>query len=168
MKEAITYVKKAPGLPAGYIDLAEGYVANKNYTKAIHILEKALNVSDSGEIDGIVYYNLAVCYFMLEAPQTAKMYLEKSLAIGDVAEKQRLLAEIYLKIGDKDSAISKYETLIKNDQRNIEYVIALANIYVEDKEYRKARAVIKDFVKKNPSEKNNPRFKSYGILVKFL
>lgn len=168
MREAMTYVKKAPGLPSGYIDLAEGYVASKNYSKAIRILEKALNVADTKEIEGIIYYNLAVCYFMLDNPSTALIYLDKSIEINDSIEKQHLLAEIYLKKEDKDKAIAKYEELINKDQRNIEYVIALTNIYVQDKNYKKVRSVLRSFLQKNPSEKNNPRFKSYGILMKFL
>jgi len=90
------------------------------------------------------------------------------LKINDSIEKHRLLAEIFLKEGKKTDAISIYEQLISKDQKNIEYVIALTNIFVESKEYRRARGVLKDFIKKNPSEKNNPRLKSYGVLMKFL
>ncbi len=81
---------------------------------------------------------------------------------------RRLLAEIYCALGEKTSAIAEYEGLILKYPENIEYVIALTNIYVRDKQYLKARAVLKEFVNKNPKEKNNPKLSSYGIIKAFL
>ena len=53
-------------LASGYIDLAEGYVAAKDYGKAIKSLEKALRLSDTEEIKSMVLYNLAVTNFYLD------------------------------------------------------------------------------------------------------
>ena len=168
MEEARNYVQKAPGLPSGYIDLAESYAQNKNYAKAIRILERALRLSDTDEIRDIIYYNLALCYYMINHIELAESYLDKSLETSNSIEKQRLLAEISLKSSKKERAIEIYKNLISNDLKNIEYVIALTNIYVENKDYKNARATLKSFIKYNPSEKNNPRLKSYGVLMRFL
>jgi hypothetical protein len=37
-----------------------------------------------------------------------------------------------------------------------------------DKQYLKARKVLKDYFAKNPSEKNNPKLKPYGVIRAFL
>jgi outer membrane protein assembly factor BamD (BamD/ComL family) len=57
-----------------------------------------------------------------------------------------------------------YEYLISKYPSNIEYVIALTNIYVRDNEYLKARKVLKRFISKNPQERTNSRLAPYGII----
>ena len=168
MDEARNYVRKAPSIPSGYIDLADGYVADKNYPKAIKVLDRALRLADTEEMRGIIYYNLAICYYMVDHLSMAENYLEKSILINDSNEKQSLKAEIYLKQNKEELAIAKYNELISKEPRNIEYVISLTNIYVKDKKFGSARKVLKEFIRKNPSEKNNKRLQCYGILMKFL
>ena len=79
IKEAKIYIKNAPNLPSGYIDLAEGYVAAKDYGKAIKSLEKALRLSDTEEIKSMVLYNLAVTNFYLDKLEKSKNYLIKAI-----------------------------------------------------------------------------------------
>lgn len=164
IKEAKIYIKKAPNLPAGYIDLAEGYVAAKDYPKAIKTLEKALQLADNNEILGMIYFNLAITYFYIDHLEMAQSYLKKSMEIEDSEEKHYLLGEIYVRKGDTEKAIKEYSSLIRQNPQNIEYTIALTNIYVINREFIKARKTLKNFVKINPSERNNPRLKPYGIL----
>ena len=47
----------------GYVDLAMGYAAALDYLKAIKNLNKALELADTNDMLGIIYYNLAVCYY---------------------------------------------------------------------------------------------------------
>ena len=164
ISEALIYIRKAPNLPAGYIDLAEGYVQAKDYNKAIKSLKKALYLADTEDIKGMIYFNLAVTHYYSNYLEQAQKYLEKSIQISDSEEKQYFLCEINLKNNDKQSAIIGYKNLINKNPQNIEYVIALANVYVLDKDYVEAREILHNFIKHNPKEKNNPRLKSYGIL----
>lgn len=164
IKEALLYVKKVPNLPIGYIDLAEGYVAIKDYKNAMKNLEIALSKSDTKELRAMVYFNMAItCYYEGDFIK-AHSYLLKSISIKDTNEKKYLLGEIYESEGNIDKAIEQYSILINRNPNNPEYVIALANIYVVNREFLKARKVLKHFFKNHPSEKTNPRFEPYGIL----
>ena len=162
--EAKNYIKKAPTLPSGYIDLAESYVAAKEYPKAIKSLEKALKLADTDEVRALIYYNLAVSYYYIDHTELALEYAKFSGMIKESEELHFLLGEIYLKQKDYNKAKKEYEFLIKNEPNNIEYSIALANIYVLENKYMSARKVLKTYIEKNPHEKNNPRLKPYGIL----
>ena len=164
IKEAELYIKKAPNLPSGYIDLAEGYVAAKKYSEAVMSLKKALQYTDTEELRGMIYFNLSVTNFYMGQLETAKDYLIRSIQIKNTEEKHYLLGEIYSREGKTDEAIKEYSILMKQNPQNIEYVIALTNTYVIKRQYIKARNTLKQFFENNPNEKNNPRFAPYGIL----
>lgn len=168
MREARTYIKKAPNLPNGYIDLADAYVTQKEYEKAVKCLDKALMLAKDNDTLCMIYYNLAITNFYLSNYEEAKSYLEKSGQYKNTETAQRLMAQIYSETGGKIEAVNLYEDLISKHPSNIDYVIALTNIYVKDRAYLKARSVLKNFMKNNPSEKNNPIFAPYGILRIFL
>jgi len=163
-REAKNYIYHAPTLPGGYIDLAESLVGEKRYPEAIRNLEKALSLADTKEMQYIVYYNLAVAYFYIDHKEMSLEYLEKAREIKDLEELHSLKAEILLK-KDKDAAISEYNYLITLSPDKPDYTIRLANIYIKDYEYLKARKVLKNFIKRHPDMKNDKRFSPYGILL---
>ena len=53
---------------------------------------------------------------------------------------------------------------MKKRPKNIEYTIALANIYIRKHEYMNARKVLKAYFQANPEDKGNPRLAPYGIV----
>ena len=163
-REAKHYIRQAPTLPGGYIDLAEGLVAQKQYAKAIRALEKALSLADTDDIKYIVYYNLSVSYYYISHTDMALDYAQKALQIKDSEELHFLLAEIYLK-SDKAKAEEEYIYLTKTAPDNIDYAINLANIYIKKRDYLKARNVLKNFISKNPSAKNSKRLSPYKMLI---
>lgn len=163
-REAKHYISKAPTLPGGYIDLAESYVAQKNYPSAIRNLEKALTLAQTDDIKYIIYYNLAVSYFYINHTQMALDYAKKASELNNTEEMHYLLAEIYLK-QDQKKAIQEYEYLINESPQNIDYVINLANIYLKSHDYLNARKVLKRFLKANPNEKSNLRLSPYKMLL---
>ena len=163
-REAKHYIHQAPTLPGGYIDLAEGLVAQKKYAQAIRALEKALSLADTNDIRYIVYYNLAVSYYYINHIDMALDYAGKALQINDTEELHFLLAEIYLK-SDKSKAIREYKYLRQLAPDNIDYAINLANIYIKNHDYIKARKIIKDYLRNNPAQKNNKKLARYNILI---
>ena len=163
-KEAKHYIYQAPTLPGGYIDLAESLVAQKKYAQAIRALEKALSLADSDDIRFIVYYNLAVSYYYINHMEMAHDYIQKAISIKDTEELHFLLAEIYLRT-DKEKAINEYKYLMGLSPDNIDYAINFANIYIKSRDYLNARKVLKTYLKKNPSQKNNPKLENYKILI---
>lgn len=167
-KEAKDYIREAPNLASGYIDLAETFVNERDYVGAIKALEKALERADNEEIEAIVYYNLAITNLHMDYFQKAHYCIQQSMKIKDSDEKHFLLAEIYTRENKTTEAILEYEKLIKKNPKNIEYAIALTNIYVVNRELLKARKTLKNYIKNNPEDRNNTRFKPYGILRIFL
>ena len=168
LREAKYYIRHAPDLPNGYIDLAEIYMLEKQYSKAIKTLETAERLSNSDDVLWIVYHNLAIAYFYINYMELSEEYLQKALEIKDSENMQYLKGEIAVKNKNYKNAIKCFETLLGNNPQNIDYMIALANVYVVQKQYFKARNVIKQFIKNNPAERNNKRLESYGILRMFL
>jgi predicted Zn-dependent protease len=164
-REAKNYIQKAPYLPNGYIDLAESYVADKQYHKAVGYLEKALTLATDENTKQMIYYDLALSYFYMDDIDASKSYIEKAFLLKTSEELEFLAAKISAKEGKNQEAIMILEDLISKHPDNIDYTIALANIYVNSKEYFKARKVLKNYTKRCPNEKNNPRFSSYGILM---
>lgn len=163
-EEAIAYINNAPELPNGYIDLAEILLLEKQYKKAIKNLNKALKFSETKELKSLVYYNLAVAHYHNKDFSTAKDYLLKSITINSTDEKRYFLAEILVKEGNITNGIKELESLSEQNPKNIEYTIFLTNLYIQKKDLLQARKTLKQFLKNNPHEKNNPRLFSYGIL----
>ena len=164
-KEAQNYIRQAPMLPGGYIDLAESYVAQKKYPEAIKALEKALTLADTDDIKFIVYYNLAVSYFYIHHLDLSKDYIKRALELKDTEELHYLTAEIYKADEDFTNAIKEYAYLTKKNPQNIDYAINLANIYIKKSDYINARKVLKNYIKNNPKEKNNKRLSAFKILM---
>ena len=164
VKEAKRYISHAPTLPSGYIDLAESLVAQKRYPEAIKNLDKALELSDTSEMQYIVYYNLAITYNLINHKEMAIDYVTKAMAIKNTAELHELKAEI-LKNYNNNLAKNEYKYLIQTSPENPKYIIKLANLYIKECDYLAARKVLKSFLQKHPEFKKDKRFSSYGILI---
>ena len=91
-------------------------------------------------------------------------YLDNAAKIRDSEELHLLKAEILLPVNKKE-AVKEYNNLIKSHPDNQDYVIRLANLHIQDKNYLKARKVLKRYLKRNPKERSNKRFAPYRILI---
>ena len=163
--EAKRYIQKAPSIPAGYIDYAQTLVNQKEYAKAITCLEKALRVAGDDATKYLVYYNLAVTHFYDGSFEIANVYLDRAKEIKDEPDLHILMAELFLKQNKQNEAIEEYKYLISEFPDNINFSISLANIYIKNKHYLKARKVLKEFLKRNPGQKKSPRLSRYKILL---
>ena len=163
-REARNYIYHAPALPSGYIELAESLAAEKRYSEAIRNLEKALTLSDTDEMKYISYYNLAVVYHYIGHTAMALEYIDKAKGIKDSTDLHFLKAEILLKV-NKNLAEKEYLYLLEYSPDNADYVLRLANLYVQNKNYLKARSVLKSYLKRNPAERSDARFAPYKILL---
>ena len=162
--EANNYIHNAPNLPGGYIDLAESFAAEGKYIEAIHNLEKALRLATDKETKYIIFYNMAVSYYKIDFYDIATDNIEKAFQLKDTEELHQLKAEINIKKNNIKDAIDEYTYLTEKNPHNIDYTIALANIYVKQHNYLKVRNIVKTYLKNNPKDKNNVRLKPYGIL----
>ena len=165
MDEAKKYIKNAPTIPAGYIDIAQTLLNQKKYRLANNYLEKALALANNDETYYMVYYNLAVTNYYDGNYELALVYIKKAKEIKDENELHVLKAEIFLKKGDTANGIKEYKNLIAKNPNNLDYTISLANIYINNKNYLKARKLLKKYLRNNPADKNNPKIKQYKILL---
>lgn len=60
IKEAKNYIKNAPNLPGGYIDLGIAYAELNKYGDAKKAMKKALELAKSNDDKYLIYYNLAI------------------------------------------------------------------------------------------------------------
>ncbi len=164
--EAKNYIRKAPNIPSGYIDLAQTLLNKKKYIAAMTYLEKALKLANNDDTKYMVYFNLAVTSYYDGNYELARNYIKKAKEINEDNELKVLEAEIYSKENKLDESIKIYNELIKNNPNNIDYVIPLTNAYIKEKKYFKARKTLKNYLKINPKDKNNKRIKGYGILLR--
>ena len=165
--EALNYIRKAPSIPAGYIDLAQTLLNQEKYMEAINYLERAFRLAHDDETKYMVFYNLAVANYYDGSWELAHIYVKKAQEIKDEDELHVLNAEIYQKEDKLKECIDEYNYLNQKSPDNIDYVISLANIYLKKKDYMKVRKIIKQYQKKYPQEKKNPRFAPYKSLLIF-
>ena len=112
LKEAKNYVKNAPALPGGYIDLAIAYAELGKKENAIKSLNKALMLSKTPEEQFIVYYNLAVIEMNSKNLSKALEYARQAQQISNSDEIADLISNIEHAISTKkkpfkDKFISK-------------------------------------------------------------
>lgn len=163
--EAKKYISKAPKVPSGYIDLAQAQINQKDFEGAIENLRIALSLSQNDETKYLSLYNLAIATYLDKDYEFAEMYVKKAMELKDENDLHVLLAEILRGKNDKNGVIREYTYLISRDPDNIEYTVNLVNMYIIKHDYLKARKVLKNYIKRNPHQKANPRFKPCRILL---
>ncbi len=83
LKEAKNYIKNAPDIPAGYIDLGIAYSELGNKKEAIKAIQKAYNLSRTQNEKYISAYNLAVVYLENNNPEKAMQYAKEAQNISN-------------------------------------------------------------------------------------
>ena len=94
LKEAKNYIKKAPDLPGGYIDLGITYISLNKTKEAIKSFKKALQLAKSNSDAYIIAYNLASLYYNTRDYKNAKFYAQYAKKLSNTDEINLLLFEI--------------------------------------------------------------------------
>ena len=68
----------------------------------------------------------------------------------------------------KKKAIKEYEYLLIKNPENIDYTIALANIYIRRYQIFKARKIFSNYLKLHPQDKTTDKLKPYRFIIIFL
>lgn len=167
IKAALDYIKNAPNIPNGYIDLAIAYYELNEFKKAIDNLKIALNLSYNPENRYIIYYNLSNVYLQMKKYKDVIEYarLAKKIKSEDI---DLSIIENYAryKLGNKEG-LDNLELLYEQNRANENFALVLINIYLERKEYRKIGRIIKTITENNKESKLNEQIKSL-YLLKFL
>ena len=168
--EANEYIKNAPDLPNGYIDLADAYLQQKNYVQAESALKQALEVAMKNPQDKdsqfVIYYNLAVLYTEIKNFEQASFYSNKASEIN--SNINALKALIAYAKQDYQTATEEYMKLVESNPQNIFYSSNLADLYVKQHKYFNAGRVLNRLVKNNPAAKDSEIVKKYKLLMFFF
>lgn len=163
--EAQNYIQAAPNLPNGYLDLSTGYAELKQYSKAIEALDKALSLSSNDEERYVVYYNFTVLYMRLKDTENALKYAELAKQIKPDSDIDGLIAAINFNKGNKDFAKQSYIESLSNNPGNTIDAINLAIIYIREFNFVQAGKTLNNLIKANPEAANDPKVKSFGLLM---
>ena len=92
--EAQEYIKKAPELASGYIDMGIAYAELNKPKDAIKSMHKAYEYSKNDNEKYLSLYNLAMLYLQINKPDKAQEYADLAQNIFNNEETQELLMKI--------------------------------------------------------------------------
>ena len=94
IKEAKNYIKNAPNLPEGYIDLGIAYAELNKYGDAKRAMKKALELTKSNDDKYLIYYNLAVINMNSNKLDEAMTNAESAKFISENEDVKELITNI--------------------------------------------------------------------------
>ena len=162
--QAKQYIKQAPHIPVGYIDLAIGYYEIGNYQLAIKNLEKALELTDIDANKFPILYNLTLTYFENRDYDSALIYAQMALNIQNSPEVSALVSYIKYNLGNKDFALNELNILFDKNPTNIEVAQYLTRAYMDEKKYYEAIKTLKSIKNTNPDANTDPRILQFGLI----
>ena len=168
LTEAKNYIKHAPKLPNGYIDLAQNSMFAKDYESAKDALKKAIKYANDDNTKFIIYYDYAVICYETGDMNKALFYADKAQEFRDKNSVTALKANIYYKKREISKAIENYELLVKNHPENIMYSVNLAKLYINQWNYVKASRTLHKLIANNPEAKQDKRVKNFNILMTII
>lgn len=169
--EAKNYIASAPNIPNGYLDLAAGYTDQKNYTKAIACLNKALELSSTDSEKFAVYYNLAIIYMNTQDWDNSLKYAQMAKALKSnvsASDIDGLIAAINFNKGNKEFAKQAYQNVLDTNPGSIIDSVNLAKIYLKEFNLSAAGHTLNKLVQANPSAKDDKMVKPFGLLMFFF
>ncbi len=164
LEQAQKYIRNAPNLPNGYIDLAAAYYELGNTQEAIQNLYKALLLTHNNNGKYPILYNLAVVYYEAQDYDNALNYAQMALNIKNTDELNALVAYIKYKLGNKIFALNELKMLLKNNPANVDAAKYLIKCYLEENKFFEAGAVMRQIKSAAPDSVNDPRITQFGFL----
>ena len=153
-----------------WVDLAINYGYKKQYERSNLILHRVLPLTKNDiQNQHVVLYNLAANYYKMKDYKNAEKFLKLAIMFHEDIYTQMLEAFIDLKLNRRELAKGKLIALNKMYPDNIEIALKLAEVYYFDKERLKAKEVIENLTKVNPSSLRDRRVTKYRIYnAKFI
>ncbi len=167
VSEAENYIKQAPSLPNGYIDLAQTAIFAKDYDKACECLKRAIKYASDNNTKFIIYYDFAVICYETGDMNKALYYTQEAQKFRNKNSVTALLANIYYKKHDYKKAIEQYEILVNEYPQSIMYSVNLAKLYINQRRLIKAAQTLKRLIEANPEAAEDKRVKSLKWVMVF-
>ncbi|MCR4881379.1 MAG: matrixin family metalloprotease [bacterium] len=150
------------------MNLAEGYFASKNFDKAQEAFSDALILANSNEEKFAVYNNLAVVFYEKKDYEAAIEYADMANSYSKDELANEIKAYCYIELNRYKEAQKLLERLCKLYPQNPTYSGALVGVYFKQYKTISALKELKRIKKENPAAIQEPIFKPYGMLLKFL
>jgi len=166
--EAQNYIKQAPSLPNGYIDLAQAAIFARDFEEAKNCLKRAIKYATDNNTKFIIYYNFAVICYETGDMNKALFYATKAREFRDKNSVTALMANIYYKKREYAKAIEQYEILVKKYPTSVMYSVNLAKLYINRCKVVSGVRILKTLVKNNPDAKDDKRVKPFVLLMKVV
>lgn len=94
LKEAQNYVKNAPNIAGGYIDMGIAYAELNKYKDAIKALEKGYELATSDNEKYLILYNMSAIYMNTKKYDKAMEYAQQAKQLYDCDEIKELIMNI--------------------------------------------------------------------------
>ncbi len=167
ISEAENYIKQAPSLPNGYIDLAQTAIFAKDYDKARECLKRAIKYAVDNNTKFIIYYDFAVICYETGDMNKALYYTQEAQKFRNKNSVTALLANIYYKKRDYKKAVEQYEILVDEYPQSIMYSVNLSKLYINQRKLIKAAKVLKQLIASNPDASEDKRVKGLKWVLIF-
>ena len=137
-------------------ELTQLYFNNRQYQKAIDLVEKRIGCENSDEIKGIGYYHL-------EDYGKAREYLLKAISKNNKdAQAHYTLGRTFLELENEKGAISAYVNAIDLDSTKFQWKYELGLIFYNQNDYKNALKYF-DAAAASGLNKNNDFLENYGF-----
>jgi tetratricopeptide (TPR) repeat protein len=157
-------IEHDPESPYPYNNMGIAYKYMKMFEEAIECFLKAVELRGD-DMNMRPFLNLASCYSILKDNENAeKYYIENTRVFSEFKDAYKELGLFYRRVGEFDKAIDVYEKEKGRwqDEDEADYLVKLADTYLEKGDIKKAEALYKKAMKVNPDSAD--AFSSYAEL----
>jgi putative PEP-CTERM system TPR-repeat lipoprotein len=147
-EEALSYYMKAKetGKEIAYLSLAEYYQRKNDNKQAMKVLQEALSVDPRN-----VYARKMLGLLHM----ADRNYKEALMVYRDLKESSpeigaEMTADVYAAMGEYDSALKEMEKLLLKDNKRIDILARIVNLYIKKKDFGYAEKTAKDIISLTP------------------
>ncbi|MBQ2645056.1 tetratricopeptide repeat protein [bacterium] len=152
----------------GYaLTLADTYNANGKYKESIYLMKFLTMQTNNTKLLNILNYNIANNYISLKDFDNALLYAQKALIYSKAIDNRILVAYIKYCKGDLEKAEKEFLLILENNPSFTNASLGLADIYIKQKKYIKARKVLKELLEHNPHALDDKSLNTYKMLTVF-
>lgn len=161
IEKSIQFVKENPNDLNRWIELASAYSEKRQYQKSINILTNIISLTNNSHIKTIILFNLANDYLNLKEYPKAMNAALNAQSYSNDSDIKSLIAYINYKSGNIEKAQAQMEALQQQSPDDINITLNLTDLYINTKQFIKARKILKELYNANPEAENDERLLGY-------
>lgn len=154
-----------PGQIKNALALADAYNSAGKYKESIELMIFLSQQTHNRNLLNILYYNIANNYISLKDFENALLYAKKAQKISNNPDNMNLSAYIKFCKGDYTNAEKEFIFILSKNPGYLNASLGLADVYMKQKQYSKARKVLKELLKHNPNALDDKGLNTYKLLT---